>query len=396
MKKIFTLALAAAAALGAQAADFVVYDNGELTPGLNVYGWYASGMDFTADAPGLTDAKAYKFFADNGGADASMGIHVSGEDLKTGPFHSATLNFNWYAEGTGEYTVRLTAETGAEQNYTFTVDADNAGKWNETSLSIAETYPTIAQQWDDFVGKGAGYIFSIIVTKASADAAIYFSKIYYSDLDEEWVAPELPELPVPAGVPVPGYAAEDVVSVFGPAYTPACTFNVGSWGQTTVYSTVEIAGSTVALLKNFNYLGWELNGTIDVSGCKYMCVEFFPCEETGFGFTPISAGPKEKTWIATDITVGEWNCYQMELSYFDVVDLSAVFQIKFDQGSKGAQCYLGNVYFVKDSSGIENVSAAAEAPARYFRLDGVEVAGQLPAGIYVKLQGDKASKVSVR
>lgn len=57
--------------------------------------------------------------------------------------------------------------------------------------------------------------------------------------------------------------------------------------------------------------------------------------------------------------------------------------------------------FGKESSntptGIESVELEAAAPARYFRLDGIEVsAEQLSAGVYVKLQGNTASKIVVR
>ena len=107
MKKIFTFAVAAAAALAANAADYTVYSNGTMGEGLGVQGWWAAGMDFNADAPDGSDFKTYKFFVDNGGADGSMGL-LCGDAAKLGPLHSATLNLSWYAEGTATYTVRLT------------------------------------------------------------------------------------------------------------------------------------------------------------------------------------------------------------------------------------------------------------------------------------------------
>ncbi|MDE6277761.1 MAG: hypothetical protein K2M06_06590 [Muribaculaceae bacterium] len=397
MKKLFTLALAASAAIAAQGADFVVYEDGQLSADLNVYGWWAAGMNFDTNSPDRDD-HTFKFNVENGGADGSMGIFTSGENVKTGPLHSATLNFNWYATGSAKYTIRLTAETGAEENYTFTVNAENANSWVGTSISVTEYFPTVASQWENYTGKGAGYVFSVIAAEASADAAIYFSKIYYSDIDEAWTAPELPTLPEPTSVPAPAYEADEVVSLFGSSYTPACTFGVGNWGQSTRYSVETIDGREAAKLVNFNYLGWELNEDLNVSECESMHVDFFPSEETGFGFTPISRGPKEKGYVASEVKVGEWNGYDVPLSYFsDVVDLSEIFQVKFDQGNKGAQCYIGNVYFVKTKTGIENVNAVEVAPARYFRLDGVEMQGSdLPAGIYVVRQGEKATKMIVR
>lgn len=50
-----------------------------------------------------------------------------------------------------------------------------------------------------------------------------------------------------------------------------------------------------------------------------------------------------------------------------------------------------------NTTGIESVELEAAAPARYFRLDGIEVpTEQLSAGVYVKLQGNTASKIVVR
>ncbi|MDE6310747.1 MAG: fibronectin type III domain-containing protein [Muribaculaceae bacterium] len=354
MKKIFTFAVAAAAALAANAADYTVYSNGTMGEGLGVQGWWAAGMDFNADAPDGSDFKTYKFFVDNGGADGSMGL-LCGDAAKLGPLHSATLNLSWYAEGTATYTVRLTG--GVEENYSFTVNADNAGSWQETAIPVATAYPGVSAAWNDYC-KNGGYLFSIIASGASSDAAIYFKEVKYTDLDESWTAPEIPELPEPAGVPVPAFAAADVVSVFGSEYPAACTFGIGGWGQSTQYEVVTIDGRQAAKLSNFNYLGWELNPALDITGYEKMHVDFFPCEETNFGFTPISPGA-EKPWIASEVKVGEWNSYDVELSHWNNVNMANVFQIKFDQGNNGAQCYIGNVYFYKDTRVIPALALEA-------------------------------------
>lgn len=48
-------------------------------------------------------------------------------------------------------------------------------------------------------------------------------------------------------------------------------------------------------------------------------------------------------------------------------------------------------------SAINNVVADANAPVKFYNLQGVEVTGEnLPAGIYVRMQGNKASKVLVK
>ena len=88
MKKVLTTSLAVAAFLAANAADYTVYNNGSVSAGLQVQGWYAAGMDLNAANPTGGDTKVYSFKADNGGADASMGILASGTDgAVTGPLH---------------------------------------------------------------------------------------------------------------------------------------------------------------------------------------------------------------------------------------------------------------------------------------------------------------------
>lgn len=55
------------------------------------------------------------------------------------------------------------------------------------------------------------------------------------------------------------------------------------------------------------------------------------------------------------------------------------------------------VYAVEaETVGIENIETSSDAPARYFRLDGVEAAGNLVPGLYIKVQGSKAEKVYIR
>lgn len=163
MKRLVTMAMASAALLSASAADYTVYNNGQLGDGINIYGWWAAGMDFAAADPAGSDTKVYSFKADNGGDAASMGFFCDGTSQYTGPLHSATLNFKWYATTEATYTVRLTANQGAEENYKWTVAADEIGKWNTVSLPVATSYPTVSQQWADFVGKGQGYVFSVVM-----------------------------------------------------------------------------------------------------------------------------------------------------------------------------------------------------------------------------------------
>ena len=273
-----------------------------------------------------------------------MGIFCDGTAQLTGPLHSATLNFKWYATAAATYTVRLTANQGVEENYTWTVAEDQIGKWNAVSLPVATSYPQVAQQWNDYVGKGQGYVFSVVMEGGKPESIIYFDDIVYTNLDDAWKAPETPEIIPPTSIPAMTLPESDVLSVFSPYGNMA--YNIGGWGQSTQCETVNLDGGQAVRLTNFNYLGWEFPTHFDVSDYDFMSVSFYPCEKTTFGFTPISPD-QERGWVAPEVKLNEWNTYNVPLTYFNNVNFSDIFQIKFDQG-KLVEGYLANVYFYKD------------------------------------------------
>ncbi len=349
MNKLFTLALAAAAAFSASAADYQVYKDGQLTEGIQyIYWWNATYSGDTANPDG--DGKVFSAKATDGGTDFSMGF-LAQTDI-TGPLHSATLNFDWYATGTGKFTVRLTASNSTpEQDYLITLTADNAGKWNSVSLPLADYFPGVATLWDDYAGDGAGYVFSVIGAEASADAEIFVNNIVYTGIDEEWTAPVIDRAEAPTTVPVPTQAAEDVVSILSGAYEAATTFNIGGWGQSTIAEAMTIDNAPVYYVKSFNYLGWELAQNVDASACDYMHVDYYLTRGSSFGFTPISVG-QEKANNYNDLTMGEWHSFDVPLTYWSNVNFAEVYQIKFDNGNAG-EGYIANVYFYKKDNGGE-------------------------------------------
>lgn len=348
MKKLLlSLCLGLLAFAGAQADDYVVYQNGLLRQGIVEYGWWNASYDFVASNPsnpGAGQVLEFKAAGTDGYANASMGLNLETR-TNTGVLSQSTLTFQWYAVGTGTYSIRLTSVS--EEDYTFTVDASKAGKWNTTKLSVPEVFPKVSEEWNCNENNGVGYVFSVILTDGKEGDAIYFDKIIYTDINMNWV-PATREIEAPESVPVPTQEADDVLSIFSSAYTPATTFNIGYWGQTTNSTLKEIDGKEVYYLKNFNYLGWELNSDIDISDYDYMHVDFWTAYETPFGFTPISraGSATEKSIVMSNVVLNEWNEYNIPLKdWADVgLDLSKIFQIKFDQGA-GVECYIANVYF---------------------------------------------------
>lgn len=348
MKKQLLAALALGAALCASAADYTVYQNGVVAEGLGSYDWWNSAFNYGATNPD-GDGKVLEFKAANGGAAASFGIHAAADNGFVGKLANSTLHFDYYATTAGQtYTIRLTS--GVEENYSFTTNDANIGKWISVDLPMATTYPGVNTNWAAYNKSGDAYVFSLILDGGIAESALYVNNIKYVGIDETWAAPAPVVLPEPTTVPVPAVDAANVISVFGSAYPAACTFGIGGWGQSTQNKEMEVDGKKVMKLTFFNYIGWELNPRLNLTDCNKMHVDYFAATDGKFGFTPISPG-KEKAWIASEVKVGEWNSYDVPLEFWDNVDYADVFQIKFDQGNGDQTGYIANVYFYNDGSG---------------------------------------------
>lgn len=350
MKKIFTTTLAVLALFSMSAADKVIYQNGQLAGGLSIEGWYAAGYNLNAANPD-GEGTVYEFKSVGDITNGCMGFLNKGADFYNGSLNNSTLEFEWYSTGVARYTIRLTAYTGVEENYVFNATEENINKWNKISLPIATTFPNVNQQWKDFTGEGGGYVFAIIQNDNQVETTIYFNNIIYKDIDESWKAPEVEKLPAPTTVPVPTHPASDVLSVFSGAYSPAISFEIGNWQQTTVVENQTIDGAPVEYLRMFNYLGWQLQGTLDLSDYQYMHVDYYTPNGTSLGICPISnlnGVTKDPLRMMSSVKQNEWNSYDLKLSDY-AIDLNSVFQIKFADAG-GCEGYIANVYFYKDNT----------------------------------------------
>ena len=353
MKKFLLTLGAALLAFGASAADteYTVYNNGDLAANLNIQYWWNASVNLSAPNPD-GDNLVYEFKAADGGTNASMGFESTGNP-NTGIFAKATLHFSWYANVAGAtYKIRLTA--GQDFDYTFTVTEDQINKWNTTSLDIATEFPTLSQLWNENAADGKGYIFAVVLENGvinKVSSIIYFDNIYYTGVDYDWT-PAASTIPAPETVPNPEYAADDVLSVYSSFYNPAITFELGYWNQSTSVTNKEIDGKAVEYFTNFNYQGWQfLNSVLDITDYDYMNVDVWTVAEgKNFGVTPISkAGSVTEKSIVSTLNANDWTTIQIPVKVWaDAgLDLSQIFQIKFDQGD-GYNCYVTNVFFYKD------------------------------------------------
>jgi hypothetical protein len=156
-----------------------------------------------------------------------------------------------------------------------------------------------------------------------------------------------------SAAPVPTRAAADVLSIFSDSYTNrAGTDFFPNWNQSTVVTQVPVAGNNTLRYANFNYQGTQLAAPdLNVSSYQFLHIDYYTSNASAlnaFLICPVgSAGgtaPWEKSYTLPVPTNG-WNSVDIPLSHFGpIVDLSRVFQFKFDGGG-GSDIYLDNIYF---------------------------------------------------
>ena len=154
----------------------------------------------------------------------------------------------------------------------------------------------------------------------------------------------------------------DVISVYSDTYKNEATapkITVSNWnpdwGQATQYSEVDIAGNKVIKLGSLNYQGVEFDGNHDVSTKTKLHIDLWTEDETSFKVSLIAklvsdANSQGEHAIAVGtITSNDWNSIDIALSEYTTgntdLDLTKVFQFKFEGSSTGKTVYLDNIYF---------------------------------------------------
>ncbi len=161
----------------------------------------------------------------------------------------------------------------------------------------------------------------------------------------------------------PTQDAADVISIFSDAYTDITGVDLNpNWGQATATTQDTIAGNPVLKMAGLNYQGIDFAGNQqDASGMTHLHVDIWTNNATTVNLSVISPGPLE-TPEALTITQGEWVSYDIPLTeYSGVVNLTEVFQLKFDDAGAGDSptIFVDNIYFYNDSP-------AVDAPAVFF------------------------------
>jgi len=249
---------------------------------------------------------------------------------------------------------------------------------NDATLTAeTEATTTVANDWEvlefDFSTVAEGTNPFNLATNFDK-ASIFFNfgvvgsdMVYYWD-DVRFIANVIATSPS-EGAPIPPTRIEtDVISIFSEAYTDVSDTNFNpDWGQATVVTTEDIAGNSTLKYANLTYQGTEF-ASQDVSGMEFLHIDLWTADDLDVNVSCISAG-LEKSFAFTIVT-GSWQSYDIPLTEFsDVVDLSQVFQFKFD-GTDGPTIYLDNIYFYK-----EETVAGTDATLSDLFVDGTLIEG---------------------
>ena len=184
--------------------------------------------------------------------------------------------------------------------------------------------------------------------------------------------------PVPTdGAPTPVHdeVAHNVFSIYSDSYTNLENTNFNpAWGQSTQVAIDEqIGGNNTLVYTNFNYQGTNLGSADgspqDLTAHDYFHLDFWTPDASTINFFLISQTSGEVPYALT-VTTGEWVSVNIPLSHFTDagLDISDIYQFKFDGGNGSVTIYLDNWYFW-------TVSENGDATLSDLQVDGTTVAG---------------------
>lgn len=179
---------------------------------------------------------------------------------------------------------------------------------------------------------------NLIQFKFDGNGDIYLDNLYFYKASSGGTDPT-------TAAPTPTFSAANVISVFSDTYTNIAGTDLNpNWGQATQVSQVPIAGNNTLLYTGLNYQGIQLGANQNLSNMTHLHLDFWTANSTDLKVFIISPGPAEKPYTLTVPTSG-WTSIDIPLTEFTpVVNLSDVFQFKFEGNGK---VYLDNILFYK-------------------------------------------------
>lgn len=155
----------------------------------------------------------------------------------------------------------------------------------------------------------------------------------------------------------PTVAEKKVISLYSDTYATTNNFSAieYSWNAATQYEGLNLEGNEVRYYTNFTYLGWQhINGPINALNMEKLHLDIW-AENTGsLRVVPIYGGAglttNESVSKVVELQGQQWNSIDLILDTdLAGLDLSSIFQFKFDTPVGGNVFAIDNVYFYRET-----------------------------------------------
>lgn len=168
---------------------------------------------------------------------------------------------------------------------------------------------------------------------------VYIDNVYFHK-SGGGTGPSAPATPAP----LPQYAPADVISIFSDQYTNVVGTDLNpNWGQATKVSQITIQNNKTLKYEGLNYQGTQFGSNQNVSGMKFLHLDYWTSNSTSLKIFLISPGPVETPFTLTVPTSG-WSSVDIPLTAFAPVNLANVIQIKVEGNG---DIYFDNILFRK-------------------------------------------------
>ena len=292
--------------------------------------------------------------------------------------------------------VKVTSASGKEvvAAPTFSVPAGAVAEGTEITISCATEGATIYYTTDGTNPTAASTVYStpVVINEALTIKALAVKE----GMDDSAIATA--EYTIKANVPVTGNEATfnfAEPTTLDPSYTAS--------GSEQSYLVAEVPGVT-----------FTNNGISVVSTEGSQTPRLWKCGTQGHGVeyrvyngatTTVSAQEgmliKAIEFTGAQLTALQYNGVDLEdATSATWTSAEGVKSVKFECVTNGtykrADIAKMKVTFEKTTEGIADIELGEEAPAEYYNLQGVRMEGELTPGLYIRRQGNKATKVIVK
>ncbi len=159
--------------------------------------------------------------------------------------------------------------------------------------------------------------------------------------------------PTTAAPNPPARNTTDYLSLFSDAYTNIAGIDWNpNWGQATVVSEILIATNPTKKYSNLNYQGVQFGTAVNASTMQKLHVDIWTPNCTAFDLYLINTSPSTvEQKVTLTPTLSGWNSYDIPLTSFPTINLSAINQMKLMGTPSGTSVvYMDNMYFWKASN----------------------------------------------